>query len=111
MLVKTHLIVTDQYDNYTVKWTGRIKDCNVELNKDNLPVFVILSKNKRIEMPTLDIAAVEKTAKRISEPRGRGALTTDKVFIYVKEHGGEEKLLGSVVHDHIRKYAPMFDEV
>ena len=111
MLVKTHLIVTGQRDNYTVKWTGRLMDANIEFNKDNLPVFVILSKNKRIEMPTLDMVAVENTAKKVTEPRGRGALTTDKAFIYVKERGGKEKLLGSVTHDHYRDYAPMFDEV
>lgn len=110
MLVKTHLIVTDQYDNYTVKWTGRLMEADIEF-KNNLPVFVIISNNGRIEMNTLDIGSVEKQAKKFTCPKGRGALTTDKGFIYVKERGGKEKLLGCVVHNHIRKYAPMFDEV
>ena len=110
MLVKTHLIVKDQYDEFTVKWTGRLMDANVEL-KNGLPVFVISTKQGRMELNTLDMFEVERAAKKFTYPRGRGSLTTDKGFIYVKERGGAEKLLGVVIHDHIRKYAPMYDEL
>lgn len=62
-------------------------------------------------MNTIDLSEVERQAKKFTYPRGRGSVTTDKGFIYVKEDGGGEKLLGVVVHNHIRKYAPMYDEV
>ena len=110
MLVKTHLIVTDQYEDYTVKWCGRLLDCK-PLLKNGLPIFVIITNNGRMEMNTIDLSEVERQAKKFTYPRGRGSVTTDKGFIYVKEDGGREKLLGVVVHNHIRKYAPMYDEL
>lgn len=61
-------------------------------------------------MNTIDLLEVERQAKKFTYPRGRGSVTTDKGFIYVKEDDGE-KLLGVVVHNHIRKYAPMYDEL
>lgn len=110
MLVKTHLIVTDQYEDYTVKWCGRLLDCK-PIFKNGLPIFVIITNNGRMEMNTIDLSEVERQAKKFTYPRGRGSVTTDKGFIYIKEDGGGEKLLGVVVHNHIRKYAPMYDEL
>ena len=109
-LVKTHLIVTGQYEEYTVKWTGRLMDCNPVL-KNGMPIFVIIANNGRIEMNTIDLAAVELQAKKFTCPKGRGTVTTDKGFIYIKEVNGNEKVLGVVIHDHIRKYAQMYDEL
>ena len=109
-LVKTHLIVKAQYEEYDVKWTGRLLDCKPDL-KNGMPVFVIIANNGRMEMNTIDLAAVELQAKKFTCPKGRGAVTTDKGFIYIKEVGGNEKVLGVVVHKHIRKYAPMYDEL
>lgn len=108
-MIKTHLIVKEQYDEYTIKWCGRLIDAKPEF-KNGLPVFVIIANNGRMELNTLDLSEVERQAKKFTHPRGRGSLTTDKGFIYVKEHGGE-KLIGVVVHNHIRKYAPMYDEL
>lgn len=109
-LVKTHLIVKDQYEDYETKWCGRLLDADPEF-KNGMPVFVIICNSGRMELNTLDLSEVERQAKRFTFPRGRGALTADKGFIYVKEKGHKEKLLGVVVHKHIRKYAPMYDEL
>lgn len=110
MLVKTHLITTDQWDEYEVKWIGRLIDANPELT-DGLPTFVIASGKGRIEMKTVNLKQIEKQAKKHTYPRGRGKETEDKSFIYIKEVGGNEKLVGVVVHKHFRKYSPMYDEV
>ena len=110
MKVKTHLIVTDQYDEYAVKWSGRLIDCKPKF-KNNLPIFVVISKQGRVELNTLNMREVERTAKRLAWPKGRGSVTTDRVHIYIKEENGGEKLMGMVEKNHIRKYAPMFDEV
>lgn len=108
MLVKTHLIVTDQYEDYHIKWYNRLLDCKPVL-KNGLPIFVVASSTGRRELNTLDMKEVERIARKSTYPRGRGSVTTDKARIYLKEEDGE-KLLGVLIHDHVRKYAPMFDE-
>lgn len=108
MLVKTHLIVTDQYEDYNIKWHKRLLDCN-PIFKNGLPVFIIISSTGRREVNTLNMKEVEKIAIKSTYPRGRGSITTDKARIYLKEEKGEI-LLGTVTHHHIRKYAPMYDE-
>ena len=110
MRIKTHLITTDQWDEYEVKWVGRLIDANPELT-NGLPTFVIASSKGRIELRTVDMKQLEIRAKKFTYPRGRGKETSDKSFIYIKETNGNEKLVGVVVHKHYRKYAPMFDEV
>jgi hypothetical protein len=110
MRVKTHLIVTDQYEDYKVKWCGRLLDADPKL-KNGLPIFIITTNSGRMELNTLDLVEVERQAKKFTYPRGRGSITTDKGFIYIKENNGNEKLLGVVIHNHIRKYAPMYDEL
>ena len=44
-------------------------------------------------------------------PKGRSALTTDTANIYIKQQDGSEKILGTLTHDHIKKFAPMYDAV
>lgn len=110
MLMKTHLIVKDQYDEFKTRWLKRILDTNPKLNEQGLPVFAIISSQGRMEMSTLDMTQLERQAKKFTYPRGRGARTTDKGYIYIKEDK-DEVLIGVVEHVHIRKYAPMYDEV
>lgn len=110
MLVKTHLIVTDQYEHYKTKWVKRLVDLNPIFSDNGNLQFVISANHGRMEMQTFDIGAVEAQAKKFTFPRGRGAVTTDKGYIYLKTDKGEE-LIGVVIHDHIRKYAPMYDEL
>lgn len=107
---KTHLIVIDQYDEYEVKWVHRLVDTNPKLDERGYPTFAILSNKGRMELKTFDMNYLEKQAKKFTYPRGRGALTTDKGYIYIKEEN-EEVLVAVVTHRHIRKYAPMFDEI
>lgn len=110
MLVKTHLIVTDQYDEYKTRWVKRLIDTNPIFNEKGLPIFVITSKKGRIEISTLNMNYLEKMAKKFTYPRGRGAITTDKGYIYIKEED-KETLIGVVEHNHIRKYNQMYDDV
>ena len=110
MLVKTHLIVTGQSDNFKTEWKKSILSIEKPILTDGLLNYVIVTKEKRVEMKELDPMKVEKCAKKLTWPRGRGALTTDLAKIYVKTERGEE-LIGIVTHNHIRDYAPMFDEI
>jgi hypothetical protein len=108
-MVKTHLIVTEQHDDYSIEWINRLLDCKPDLS-GGLLHFAILSTTGRREINTMNMKEVEKIAMKSTYPRGRGALTVDKARIYIKEEDGGEKLLGVVTHKHIRKYAPMYDE-
>lgn len=111
MLVKTHLIVTDQWDDYSIKWVRRLIDTNPVLDNYGYPTFVVISGGcGRVEIKTLNIFEVEKHAKRLTLPMGRGSLTTDTARIYIKEDK-QEVLIGYVVQNHFRKYAPMYDEL
>ena len=83
MLVKTHLIVTSQHEEYIVKWHGSLAKSN-PLFKNNMPIFILISGKGRMELNTLDIPYLEKIAKNFTSPKGRGAITTDKTYIYLK---------------------------
>lgn len=109
-LIKTHLIVTDIHEEYEIKWCGKIKDTK-PLIKDGKPVFILISSVSRIELNTIDMKQIEDCAKRITAPRGRTAVTTDKTRIYIKEIDNKETYLGSVIHKHVKSYAPMYDAV
>ena len=109
MLVKTHLIVTDQWDEYEVKWHKNLIDIDMVPSKKFLPIFIIISGSARRELSTLDFNLVAATAKKMCYPRGRGAITIDRARIYVKATNGEVHI-GTVSKTHIRKYAPMYDE-
>ena len=111
MRVKTHLIATDQYEEYSVKWHRRLLDSNPKLI-NGVPLFILIRHSGgRMELNTIDLPYLEKTAKKFTFPKGRGSVTTDKTDIYIKEVDGNEKLMATVIHNHIRKYAPMYDEI
>ena len=109
VMLKTHLIVTDVHEEYFVKWTGSIANAK-PLFKNDMPVFVIIGSQARMELNIIDIKRIEECAKRMTHPRGRQAVTTDKAFIYIKEEDGSEKLIGSVSHNHVKQYQQMYDK-
>ena len=110
ILVKTHLIITDIHDEYEMNWCGKIADVK-PLIENNLPVFVIVSSRARVEMNTLDIKLLEKTAKRLTNPKGRSAVNTDTSRIYIKDINSNEILMGYLIHKNIKTFSPMYDKV
>lgn len=110
VLVKTHLIVTDIHEEYNINWSGKILDAKPKF-KNNKPVFVVVSTGGRIELNTVDMGRVEECAKLLTVPKGRQAITTDKAYIYIIEENDNEMLLGTLTHNHVKSYAPMFDKV
>lgn len=110
IMIKTHLIITDIHEEYSIKWCGKIAETKPLFLNDK-PVFVIIGSESRIELNTFDMKQIEDCAKRLTHPKGRAAITTDKSYIYIKEIDGAETCIGIVTHNHIKKYAPMFDPV
>ena len=110
VLIKSHLIVTDVHEEYHIKWVGKILDTKPKF-KNGKPIFVVAGGGGRMELNTTDMMRVEKCAKLCTKPRGRSAVTTDTARIFIKEEDDNEKLLGIVVHNHVKTYAPMFDKV
>ena len=108
--VKTHLIVSDVHEEYFVKWFGGIANTK-PMFKNDLPVFVVIGSKSRVELNTLDIKRVENCAKRLTNPRGRQAITSDTAYIYIKEENGHEALIGKVVHSHVKQYQQIYDKV
>jgi len=106
--IKTHLIVTDVHEEYFVDWCGKIANTK-PLFKNDMPVFVIIGSDARMELNTLDMNKLEDCAKRMTHPRGRQAITTDTARIYIKEENGHEELIGKVIHNHIKQYQQMYD--
>ena len=110
ILIKSHLIVTDVHEEYSVKWIGRILDTKPEF-KNGKPIFVVTGGGGRMELNTTDMKRIEHCAKLCTRPRGRSAVTSDTARIYIVEEDGNEKLMGIVTHDHVKRYAPMYDKV
>lgn len=110
VMIKSHLIIMDIHEEYDVKWHGRIIDTNPFL-KNGMPIFVIIGSTARMELNTISMKEIEDCAKRLTEPRGRTAITSDKAYIYIKEQDKKETLIGTVTHRRVKKYAPMFDTV
>ena len=108
--IKTHLIVTDIHEEYHIDWCGKIMDANPKF-KNNKPIFIIVGSQSRIELNTADMKKIEKCAKTMTNPKGRSGITTDTARIFIKENDGNEKLIGSLTHNHIKQYAPMYDKV
>lgn len=106
--LKTHLIVTDVHEEYFVNWCGKLYDSKPEL-KNGLPIFILVGTEGRIELNTIDIALIEKCAKRLTRPKGKQAFTSDTSHIYLLEEDGNQKLMATVTHNHIKKFAPMYD--
>lgn len=61
--LKTHLIVTDVHEEYFVDWCGSIINTK-PLLKNNMPIFIIISSEKRMELNTIDIKQIEENAKK-----------------------------------------------
>lgn len=110
MKVKTHLIVTDQYDDIVVKWVKYLRDTKPIFDRNGYPIFIVIGQNGRTEMHTFNLNEVEQIAKRILCAKGRASVTYDQSRIYIKTKSDEE-LIGVVTLTHTRKYAPMYDEV
>ena len=111
IMVKTHLIITDIHDEYHMNWCGKLFDAKPAFNEKGLPMFVIIGSQSRMEISTIDINYLEKCAKRLTYPKGRSAVSVDKAYIYIKEIGGNEKLLGILTHKRIKSFAPMHDKI
>ena len=111
VLVKTHLIIKDIHEEYYVDWCGSIKDTKPVI-ENGKPVFIIRSHSMgKIEVNTPDMGYLESLAKKMTAPEGRSAFTSDTATIYIKQIDGSEKKLGTVIHDHIKQFAPMYDKV
>ena len=109
VMVKTHLIVTDIHEEYHMNWCGKLINAKPKL-KNGKPIFIIISKSGRIELNTFDIKQIEKTAKLLTNPKGRQSVTTDTARIFLKEENGNQKLMGILTHNHVKDYAPMYDK-
>ena len=110
VLVKTHLIVKDVHDEYHINWCGKILDAKPKF-KNGRPIFVIVSGGGRMELNTTDMKKIEKCAKMLTRPKGRSAVSTDTARIFIIEEDDNEMLLGIVMHDRIKTFAPMYDKV
>lgn len=110
VMMKTHLIVTEQSDEYDIKTHKRIIDTCPKFYNDKF-LFIIITGEKRLEIKSLNINDAINLAKKVTMPRGRTAVTTDKARIYIDCADGGEVLLTTVTHNHIKKFAPMFDPV
>lgn len=109
VMLKTHLIVSDVHEEYYVKWLDSIANAK-PMFKNNLPIFVVVGTDSRMELNTLDIKRIEDCAKRLTHPHGREAVTTAVARIYIKEEGGHEKFIGKVIHNHVKQYQQMYDK-
>ena len=106
--LKTHLICTDVHEEYSIKWCGKLMDAK-PLLKNDLPIFIIVGSDGRMELNTIDIKMLEKCAKSLSHPHGRESITSDCAHIYLLEENGNERLMGKVFHNHIKQYQQMYD--
>jgi len=110
VLVKTHLVVREIHDEYNIRWCGKIVDTKPQF-KNGKPIFVVVSTGGRIELNTTDMTLIEKTAKSLTRPKGRQAVTSDVARIYIKEEDEKETLMGILYHNHVKEFAPMYDRV
>lgn len=108
--VKTHLIITDIHEEFDINWCGKFAAVAPKLDLGR-PMFVIIGRNGRVEISTFDMQRLEDIAKRLTEPKGRGAVMSDSAHIYIKEENGEETLMCIVTHKRVKSYAPMYDKI
>ena len=106
--LKTHLFIADTHEEYIVKWCGKLANTKPEF-KNNLPVFVIIGSKGCMEVNTIDMKRLEECAKKLTQPQGRKAITTDIARIYIKEETGKLKLMGKVIHNHVKEFRQMYD--
>lgn len=110
VMIKSHLIVRDIHDEYSIRWIGKMVDTKPQF-KNGKPIFIVTGGGGRMELNTTDMARIEKCAKLCTRPRGRTAVTTDTARIYILEEDDNEKLMGILIHNHVKEFAPMFDAV
>lgn len=110
VLLKTHLIIRDTHEEFYIDWCGKIADTRPKF-KNGKPIFVVTSRKCRLELNTTDMSMIEDCAKRMTNPKGRKAVTTDEAQIYIMEEDGKETLLGVLTHNHVKTYAPMYDKI
>ena len=110
ILVKTHLIITDIHDEYYMNWCGKIANAKPYL-KNGLPLFIIIGTGGRLELNTIDMKYLEKSAKLLTRPKGRSAVNKDTARIYIREVDGNDLLLGVLTHKNIKTFAPMHDKI
>lgn len=109
-LVKTHLIVTDIENDYNIKWIRPIKETRPMFQNNKL-IFIVIGGNGRMEINTNDMTRVEKCAKLVSYPKGKTAVTSDIVRILIRQEDESEVLIGQLIHNRVKTFAPMFDKV
>lgn len=105
-VVNTRLICIGCDDEYQMKWVRKIIDTN-PVFVENQFSFVIIGSQSRIEVNTMDFKRLEDIAKRITIPKGRSAISTDKAYIYIKEVDGSDKLMGVLTHNRIKTFVPV----
>ena len=110
VMVKTPLIITDIHDEYHMNWCGKIAEAK-PLLKNGLPLFIIIGTKGRLELNTIDMKYLERSAKLMTRPKGRSAITTDTARIYIKEVDGNDFLLGVLTHKNVKTFSPMHDKV
>ena len=108
--VKTHLIITDIHDEYHMNWCGKIANAKPYL-KNGLPLFIIIGTGGRLELNTIDMKHLEKSAKLLTRPKGRSAVNKDTSRIYIREVDGNDLLLGVLTHKNVKTFAPMHDKI
>jgi hypothetical protein len=108
--VKTHLIITDIHDEYHMNWCGKIANAKPYL-KNGLPLFIIIGTGGRLELNTIDMKHLEKSAKLLTRPKGRSAVNKDTARIYIREADGNDLLLGVLTHKNVKTFAPMHDKI
>ena len=108
--VKTHLIITDIHDEYHMNWCGKIANAKPYL-KNGLPLFIIIGTGGRLELNTIDMKHLEKSAKLLTCPKGRSAVNKDTARIYIREIDGNDLLLGVLTHKNVKTFAPMHDKI
>ena len=108
--VKTHLIITDIRDEYHMNWCGKIANAKPYL-KNGLPLFIIIGTGGRLELNTIDMKHLEKSAKLLTRPKGRLAVNKDTARIYIREVDGNDLLLGVLTHKNVKTFAPMHDKI
>lgn len=109
VMLKTHLFCAEVHEEYFVKWCGKLANVKPQL-RNELPIFIVVGTDGRMELNTIDIKTIERCAKSLCHPHGRESLTTDCARIYILEENGAETLMGKVFHNHIKQYKQMFDK-
>ena len=71
---------------------------------------IIIGSTGRLEINTIDMKHLERSAKLLTRPKGRSAVTTDTSRIYIKEVDGNEMLIGVMTHKNVKTFSPMFDK-